>query len=348
MSKTPVSRRRLPAAGAEGGSRAPGAGRESDCLGRTGGFDCSAMDWFLERARALGVEHAPPAPIVMVATCSRSASRPARAWARSCAPSTSSSSMAGSPASNDGLAARQDRDRRHRSRSDCRDDSCCWLCLRFRCSCSRHRRRPRIQLPQPIHGTSRSARFVGGCPRSLLPQFKAIAAIAEALGVTRRDDLPTCGLGLVGRRPRLPGTQAAWSRWASAASSCSAPAAASTRRPPADEDGADGPTVMTSLTAFSPQVSLNFGKRDGWSYLSGGIGLGIVHDRARGRSRSRMRRVAPAGVQLRRRRALVHQAAPRLHARSALLRDQRAGSDTGRPAFPSMTIMVFSAGMALK
>jgi tRNA nucleotidyltransferase (CCA-adding enzyme) len=37
----------------------------ADCLGRTGDFDCSAMDRFLERARALGVEHAPPRPIVM-------------------------------------------------------------------------------------------------------------------------------------------------------------------------------------------------------------------------------------------------------------------------------------------
>jgi len=37
---------------------------KSDCLGRTGYFDCSAMDWFLERAKLLGVEHAPPAPIV--------------------------------------------------------------------------------------------------------------------------------------------------------------------------------------------------------------------------------------------------------------------------------------------
>jgi tRNA nucleotidyltransferase (CCA-adding enzyme) len=38
---------------------------KADCLGRTGPFDCSAMDWFLERARALGVEHAPPRPLVM-------------------------------------------------------------------------------------------------------------------------------------------------------------------------------------------------------------------------------------------------------------------------------------------
>jgi tRNA nucleotidyltransferase (CCA-adding enzyme) len=39
---------------------------KADCLGRDPGrFDCSAMDWFLERARALGVEHRPPAPILM-------------------------------------------------------------------------------------------------------------------------------------------------------------------------------------------------------------------------------------------------------------------------------------------
>ena len=37
---------------------------KSDCLGRTGTFDCSGIDRFLERARALGVEHRPPAPIV--------------------------------------------------------------------------------------------------------------------------------------------------------------------------------------------------------------------------------------------------------------------------------------------
>ncbi len=38
---------------------------KSDCLGRTGPFDCTAMDWFLERARGLGVEHRPPAPILL-------------------------------------------------------------------------------------------------------------------------------------------------------------------------------------------------------------------------------------------------------------------------------------------
>jgi tRNA nucleotidyltransferase (CCA-adding enzyme) len=38
---------------------------KSDCTGRTGDFDCSAMDWFLERAKQLGVQHAPPRPLVL-------------------------------------------------------------------------------------------------------------------------------------------------------------------------------------------------------------------------------------------------------------------------------------------
>jgi tRNA nucleotidyltransferase (CCA-adding enzyme) len=37
----------------------------ADCLGRTGAFDCSAMDWFIERARRLGVEHRPPPSILL-------------------------------------------------------------------------------------------------------------------------------------------------------------------------------------------------------------------------------------------------------------------------------------------
>ena len=38
---------------------------ESDCRGRSGQFDCSGIHWFLERARALGVQHAPPAPLLL-------------------------------------------------------------------------------------------------------------------------------------------------------------------------------------------------------------------------------------------------------------------------------------------
>lgn len=39
---------------------------KSDCLGREPGtFSTEAMDWFLERARLLGVEHQPPSPLLL-------------------------------------------------------------------------------------------------------------------------------------------------------------------------------------------------------------------------------------------------------------------------------------------
>lgn len=37
----------------------------ADCHGRGARFDCSAMDWFLDRARTLGVQHQPPAPLLL-------------------------------------------------------------------------------------------------------------------------------------------------------------------------------------------------------------------------------------------------------------------------------------------
>ena len=39
---------------------------KADCLGRAPGtFDCSAMDWFLERARSIGAHTGPPPPILL-------------------------------------------------------------------------------------------------------------------------------------------------------------------------------------------------------------------------------------------------------------------------------------------
>jgi tRNA nucleotidyltransferase (CCA-adding enzyme) len=37
----------------------------ADCHGRAGTFDCSGIDWFIDRARSLGVEHKPPGPILL-------------------------------------------------------------------------------------------------------------------------------------------------------------------------------------------------------------------------------------------------------------------------------------------
>jgi hypothetical protein len=38
------------------------------------------------------------------------------------------------------------------------------------------------------------------------------------------------------------------------------------------EDAPEGPAYITRMTAVTPQLSLNFGRREGWSYVSGGIG----------------------------------------------------------------------------
>ena len=57
--------RRVPSAGSQGGHGPPRAVVRADCNGRGGTFDCSFGHWFLDRVEALGVEHAPPAPLLL-------------------------------------------------------------------------------------------------------------------------------------------------------------------------------------------------------------------------------------------------------------------------------------------
>ena len=45
---------------------------------------------------------------------------------------------------------------------------------------------------------------------------------------------------------------------------------------------ADPISVATTTTVVAPQVSFNFGTRDGWSYLGGGYGVARVHSAASG------------------------------------------------------------------
>ena len=48
--------------------------------------------------------------------------------------------------------------------------------------------------------------------------------------------------------------------------------ASAARSPNQDGQNPDGPRLRKRFTAFAPELSLNFGGRDGWSYVSGGIG----------------------------------------------------------------------------
>lgn len=104
--------------------------------------------------------------------------------------------------------------------------------------------------------------------RGVLPRFKQDAAIATGIGVSSAS-LPTRGLGLAVGAHWYPmhvglvtfgvGGELVLAR----ASRTLAPATA----------GAEPvPTVKTAFSSLSPQVSFNFGKQNGWSYISGGIG----------------------------------------------------------------------------
>ncbi|MGH9371006.1 MAG: hypothetical protein ACRD15_05690 [Vicinamibacterales bacterium] len=106
--------------------------------------------------------------------------------------------------------------------------------------------------------------------RGALARLKEDAATAEAIGV-QPANLPTRGLGLAvgahwyplgrGRVTLGLGGELLWARDTETAE----PTTTGTTT-------TEGPVVTTRLSAMSPQLSLNFGHGDGWSYVSGGIG----------------------------------------------------------------------------
>ena len=116
---------------------------------------------------------------------------------------------------------------------------------------------------------------------------------------------------------------------------------------PEEEGGVSGPTVTTRFSALSPQVSLNFGGRDGWSYVSGGIGWVKFTTELED---------APVADAPGRTRALNYGGGARWFAKEHIaftfdLRFYRIDAQeasTGRPAYGGRRMMVFSAGMSVK
>jgi hypothetical protein len=178
--------------------------------------------------------------------------------------------------------------------------------------------------------------------RAALPRFKDDELIADAIGVTT-DNLPTWGLGLVVGAHLYPvrgkvslglGGEMLWSR--------------ARRTPePAVAGGEPGPTVNTRFRSISPQVSLNFGSRRGWSYLSGGIGWVDFTTELE---------EFPVAESDTRTRAINYGGGARWFAKEHLafcfdLRFYRIDAQdaaVGRPAYPGMRLMVLSAGVSVK
>jgi hypothetical protein len=174
-------------------------------------------------------------------------------------------------------------------------------------------------------------------------RFKKDTAIATAIGVAA-DDLPTRGLGLaVGahwypiRRPGVNlgiGAEMLWAR-------------DSKTKEPATATAQPGPTVTTRMSALTPQVSLNFGKGDGWSYISGGLGVArLTSERddqpfTDGGGRARMTHYG-GGARWFTGPHLAFTFDLRFYTINAL------EASRTRPAFPRSRLMVISAGISLR
>lgn len=108
-----------------------------------------------------------------------------------------------------------------------------------------------------------------------------------------------------------------------------------------------GPTVHSQMSSVTPQISLNFGKRQGWSYISGGIGATAF---------TAERQDAPLPPQEKRTQTFNYGGGARWFSKKhiALSVDLRfyavnAQEKTlSRPAFSRMTLVAFSVGAAFK
>jgi hypothetical protein len=180
--------------------------------------------------------------------------------------------------------------------------------------------------------------------RVVMPRFKEDVSVATALGVASTN-LPTRGLGISGgvhwypvRMGRLVtlgiGGEVLISRGSNTAE-------------PETESGPEGPTVKTRFSSVSPQVSLNFGKRQGWSYLTGGFGWAGFRTELE---------TSPVADGDSRPLAFNYGGGARWFAKEHLavsldLRFYAVGAQeatVGRPAYPSMTLMVISGGISVK
>jgi hypothetical protein len=178
--------------------------------------------------------------------------------------------------------------------------------------------------------------------RGALARFKEDPTVASAIGVDVQN-LPTRGLGLAAgahwyplRRGRITFGLGAEVMFAGDSRSIE-----KTDTTPA------GPTVSTRVSAIAPQLSFNFGHRDGWSYISGGSGWARITS-----VRDDTAEVDGAG----RTRAINYGGGARWFTspRRAFTFDVRFYAISPRaaagaiPGYPRQRLMVISAGMSFR
>lgn len=109
--------------------------------------------------------------------------------------------------------------------------------------------------------------------RVAMPSFAPTDGQAQPLGL-EKVQLPRRGLGLELGASVYPIRKGGFALGVGVAyTNASGTAKATTAAQAGDETAmANAPEIKTRFNALSPQVSLNFGSRRGWSYIGGGIG----------------------------------------------------------------------------
>jgi hypothetical protein len=179
--------------------------------------------------------------------------------------------------------------------------------------------------------------------RAAFPKFKQNPVTATAIGVTTAN-LPTRTIGLVAGAHWYPKRLGVMTLGLGGELMM---AHASRTQDPATKDAEPGPTAKTRFSALSPQVSFNFGAREGWSYISGGIGWSSFtverEDRPFPDAESRIKTINYGGGA---RWFSKRHVGVSLDLRFYAVNPQLATST--RPAYPRMTLMVMNGGVAFK
>jgi hypothetical protein len=178
--------------------------------------------------------------------------------------------------------------------------------------------------------------------RLTFPGYKQFESVATVLSVDKLA-LPTRGLGVVFGAHLYPlhkgvvtlglGAEVMGSKRGRTLESKTAGAAAP-------------PTIETRLSAFSPQISLNFGSKQGWSYISGGVGSGRFTTEVQSKPLPDGDRVKVINYGGGARWFVNGHLAVSLDLRFYAVNPQEAVGT--RPAFPRMTTVAMSAGIGVK
>lgn len=108
----------------------------------------------------------------------------------------------------------------------------------------------------------------------------------------------------------------------------------------------DGPTLRKKFTTLSPQISFNFGGRNGWSYVSGGVGRSRLSLFSVDQGESQPQRISTVNYGGGARWFVKEHLAFSLDLRFYAIRPLEQ-TDT-EPGSPRMTVMVLSIGASFK